>query len=75
MSSVPRRHQGSPSCDGAFRGKGYGRQTMQAAEQYVTSHGGKRLGLNVFGPNTVARRLYESMDYQVLAVGMYKDFS
>ena len=59
----------------AFRGKGYGRQTMQAAEQYVTSHGGKRLGLNVFGPNTVARSLYESMDYQVLAVGMYKDFS
>jgi hypothetical protein len=47
---------------------------MQAAEQYVTSHGGKRLGLNVFGPNTVARSLYESMDYQVLAVGMYKDF-
>jgi ribosomal protein S18 acetylase RimI-like enzyme len=60
--------------DKAFRGKGYGRLTMQAAEQYVTSHGGKRLGLNVFGPNTVARSLYESMDYQVLAVGMYKDF-
>ena len=61
--------------DEAFRGKGYGRLTMQAAEEYVTSHGGKRLGLNVFGPNTVARSLYESMDYKVLAVGMYKDFS
>jgi GNAT superfamily N-acetyltransferase len=58
-----------------FRGKGYGRLTMQAAEQYATSHGAKRLGLNVFGPNAVARNLYESMDYKVLAVGMYKDFS
>ena len=94
--------------DEVFRGKGYGRLTMQAAEEYVTGHGGnpalastsepasgvlsrfsgeckigdavtghggKRLGLNVFGFNTVARSLYESMDYKVLAVGMYKDFS
>jgi ribosomal protein S18 acetylase RimI-like enzyme len=58
-----------------FLGKGYGRQTMHAGEEFVKSHGGKRLGLNVFGPNTVARSLYESMDYKVLAVGMYKDFS
>jgi ribosomal protein S18 acetylase RimI-like enzyme len=61
--------------DEEFRGKGYGRLTMLAAEEYVTRHGGQRLGLNVFGPNTVARNLYESMDYKVLAVGMYKDFS
>lgn len=58
-----------------FRGHGYGRLTMQAAEEFAESHGAKRMGLNVFGPNTVARSLYESMDYKVLAVGMYKDFS
>jgi ribosomal protein S18 acetylase RimI-like enzyme len=58
-----------------FRGKGFGRLTMRAAEDFVKDQGGKRLGLNVFGPNTVARSLYESMDYQVMAVSMYKDFS
>jgi len=57
-----------------YRGKGLGRLTMRAAEECVKSQGGKRLGLNVFGPNTVARSLYESMDYQVMAVSMYKDF-
>jgi ribosomal protein S18 acetylase RimI-like enzyme len=60
--------------DKKFRGQGYGRLTMQAAEQYVTSHGGRRLGLNVAGPNTVARGLYESMEYKIMSVGMYKDF-
>jgi ribosomal protein S18 acetylase RimI-like enzyme len=58
-----------------FRGQGLGRLTMQAAEGFVKSHGGLRMGLNVFGPNTVARALYESMSYQVMAVSMFKDFS
>ncbi len=58
-----------------FRGRGLGRLTMQAAEEYVKSQSGKRLELNAFGPNTVARSLYESMDYQVMAISMYKDFS
>jgi ribosomal protein S18 acetylase RimI-like enzyme len=58
-----------------FRGQGLGRLTMQAAEEFVKSHGGLRMGLNVFGPNTVARALYESMSYQVMAVSMFKDFS
>jgi hypothetical protein len=31
--------------------------------------------LNVFGPNAVARRPYESMEYQVLVVSMFKDFA
>ena len=56
-----------------FRGRGYGRLAMEAAEEYVREHGGSRLGLNVFGPNTVARQLYESLGYVTLAVGMYKD--
>ena len=46
---------------------------MEAAEAFVRDRGATRLSLNVFGYNTVARRLYESLDYQVLAVGMYKD--
>jgi ribosomal protein S18 acetylase RimI-like enzyme len=59
--------------DEAFRGAGLGRRTMSAAEAYVVAHGGHRLGLNVFGPNLVARHLYESMDYRVMAVSMFKD--
>src|SRR5665213_2454241 len=47
-----------------FRGKGLGRSTMQAAEDYVKSQGGTRLALNVFGYNVVARGLYESMGYK-----------
>jgi ribosomal protein S18 acetylase RimI-like enzyme len=61
--------------DEGHRGKGLGRATMVAAEEYATAHGGSRLALNVFGPNVVARKLYESMDYQVMAVSMFKDLS
>lgn len=61
--------------DPEHRGKGLGRSTMQAAEEYVRSEGGTRLALNVFGPNTVARTLYESMGYSVLAIGMKKELT
>jgi GNAT superfamily N-acetyltransferase len=46
--------------DEEFRGTGLGRPTLRAAEEYVRSHGGSRLGLNVFGPNAVARHLYDA---------------
>jgi GNAT superfamily N-acetyltransferase len=59
--------------DEAHRGKGLGRVTMLAAEDFVAAHGGTRIALNVFGPNRVARNLYESMDYQVRSLGMFKD--
>jgi ribosomal protein S18 acetylase RimI-like enzyme len=56
-----------------FRGNGFGRSTMQGAEDYVKGQGGTRLALNVFGPNLVARSLYESMGYNAMAIGMRKD--
>jgi ribosomal protein S18 acetylase RimI-like enzyme len=59
--------------DEAHRGQGLGREAMLAAEAWASSHGGSRIALNVFGPNTVARELYDSLGYQVLATGMYKD--
>jgi ribosomal protein S18 acetylase RimI-like enzyme len=61
--------------DEAHRGKGLGRLTMFAAEDFVADHGGTRIALNVFGPNRVARSLYESLDYQVRAVSMFKDLA
>jgi hypothetical protein len=41
--------------------------------RYVKSQGGTRLALNVFGPNAVARGLYESLDYKTMTIGMRKD--
>ena len=59
--------------DREFRGKGFGRSTMHAAEGFVKSQGGTKLALNVFGPNAVARGLYESLGYKTMTVGMRKD--
>ena len=56
----------------AFRGQGYGRAAMRLAEAEAKSRGMTSLGLNVHGQNTVARSLYESLGYEVMAVQMKK---
>ena len=61
--------------DEEFRGQGFGRATMQAALDYVKAQGGRKLGLNVFGPNVVARHLYESMGFQTVSLQMQKEIS
>ncbi len=61
--------------DEPHRGTGLGRPTLRAAEEFVVSHGGTRLGLNVFGPNEVARHLYDAAGYVVSTQQMYKDLS
>ncbi|MCM0618997.1 GNAT family N-acetyltransferase [Nocardioides bruguierae] len=48
------------------RGAGVGRATMQAAAAWCTGQGLSALGLNVFASNTPARRLYESLGYQLV---------
>ena len=57
---------------GAFRGKGFGRTIMLAAEDYVRTAGGDSISLSVFGNNHVARKLYESLEYETIRVGMKK---
>ena len=59
----------------AYRSRGLGRETMRAAEHYVLAHGGTSIALNVFGPNTIARALYESMGYEIQNIGMKKTLS
>lgn len=54
------------------RGKGYGRSLLQAAEEETLKNGIATLGLNVFGTNTVARKLYESDGYSVIQMTMSK---
>ncbi len=61
--------------DEAHRGTGLGRPTLRAAEEFVATHGGIRLGLNVFGPNKVARHLYDAAGYVVSTQQMYKDLA
>lgn len=60
--------------DDVFRGRGFGRLGMAAAEEFVRDRGGTKLGLSVFGFNTVARYLYESMDYKIVSVSMVKEW-
>jgi ribosomal protein S18 acetylase RimI-like enzyme len=58
--------------DEAHRGKGYGRAAMQLAEGRAKEIGATDIGLNVFGTNTIARHLYESLGYETTAVQMRK---
>ncbi|HWE68280.1 MAG TPA: GNAT family N-acetyltransferase [Acidimicrobiales bacterium] len=55
------------------RGRGHGRALLRAAEDEARRHGVTAIGLNVFGSNAVARRLYESAGYQAATVQMRKE--
>ena len=59
--------------DPPHRGRGYGRAAMLTAEDWVRAQGGDRIGLNVFAPNAAARSLYESLDYRLQALAMFKE--
>ena len=54
------------------RGRGYGRAAMQLAETAAAEQGAATLGLNVFGYNTAARELYESLGYETVSMQMRK---
>ena len=57
------------------RGRGLGRSAMVALEEEVRSQGLDRIHLNVFGYNTPARRLYESLGYTEYSLLMGKTLS
>ncbi|WP_433216930.1 GNAT family N-acetyltransferase [Dactylosporangium sp. CS-047395] len=61
--------------DAAFRRQGYGRALMLAAEEELRSRGIGVLGLNVFGHNSGARELYESLGYETMTIQMAKDLT
>lgn len=58
--------------DEGARGRGFGRQTMLLAEDAVRERGGRSVGLNVFGDNTTARNLYDSLGYEPTSIQMRK---
>ncbi|MET0726103.1 MAG: GNAT family N-acetyltransferase [Leifsonia sp.] len=55
-----------------FRRRGIGEAAMRLAEDVARTAGSASLGLNVFGGNETARRLYERVGYAVTAVHMRK---
>lgn len=59
--------------DEAYRGRGYAQQALEALEVAMRPLGVTQIGLNVFGDNTVALRLYERVGYQATAILMAKD--
>jgi ribosomal protein S18 acetylase RimI-like enzyme len=60
------------SIDEPFRGRGFGRAAMLAGEDIARDAGAVAIGLNVFGANTTARRLYDSLGYDVTSQQMLK---
>jgi ribosomal protein S18 acetylase RimI-like enzyme len=54
------------------RGHGYGRAIMLAGEEECRQRGFDRLDLNVFGYNTTAIALYDSLGYVVVSQQMRK---
>lgn len=56
-----------------FRGRGYGRATMQLAEADMRAKGVRRMGLHVFGHNLIAQNLYRSLGMEVTNLVMQKD--
>ena len=58
--------------DEKFRGRGYGKQVMSLIEEKARELGLKSIGLHVFGYNTVAKNLYESVGYEVSSFNMIK---
>jgi GNAT superfamily N-acetyltransferase len=57
------------------RGAGLGRVLLAAAEDEVRRHGAPALGLNVFGSNVRAQRLYASAGYRLVAQQMRKELA
>jgi ribosomal protein S18 acetylase RimI-like enzyme len=58
--------------DEPYRGRGLGRELMKEVEALTVERDGWAVDLYVFGPNEVARSLYDSMGYQILGTQMRK---
>jgi RimJ/RimL family protein N-acetyltransferase len=57
-----------------FRGKGYGKASLNALEQFVRELGVMSISLHVFAHNEVALALYKSLGYTITNINMTKTF-
>jgi len=58
--------------DEAHRRRGYARRALELGHAAAKTHGATAIGLNVFGYNTGAKELYDSLGYTVTATQMKK---
>jgi ribosomal protein S18 acetylase RimI-like enzyme len=56
-----------------LRGRGYGRQSLYAAENLLRSMNIKTLSLHVFADNTAAKKLYDKAGFAVISYNMRKN--
>lgn len=59
--------------DAEQRGKGYGRQALEALDALAPTLGVNAIELNVFGDNEVAMALYNKAGYRTVATYMRKE--
>lgn len=55
------------------RGKGYGKAAMHQLHEFCKTQNIKKIGLSVFGWNTLAFELYKKLGYKIVQVAMKKD--
>jgi GNAT superfamily N-acetyltransferase len=70
--SVPEGYVYEVEVDERFRGRGFGRALMLAAEDEARAAGWRALGLNVYAANGPAVRLYTSLGYRTLSTTVHK---
>lgn len=58
-----------------YRSKGIGKELVQAAEEYVKEKGCDAMFIEVFLPNTLAKKFYEKIGYSERSVEMIKMFT
>ncbi|MCA1636100.1 MAG: GNAT family N-acetyltransferase [Acidobacteria bacterium] len=56
-----------------YRGRRLGSELLRAAEDYARAHGATRLKIGVLARNEGARRLYENLGFEELAVFLTKE--
>ena len=61
--------------DQQHRGKGLGRATLRAIEEFVRSNNGTQIQLSVFGFNEVAQKLYLSEGFTTVRLSMSKNLN
>jgi ribosomal protein S18 acetylase RimI-like enzyme len=55
-----------------YRGKGWGRKTLELLEAQMRERNVHRIGLHVWGDNLVARELYDKLGYRLIGSDMQK---
>jgi len=61
--------------DEAFRGGGIGKMLMEEMEKYLKKQECDVISIEVFSPNTGARKFYEAMGYHERSVEMFKEIT